>query len=97
VLQFLPQEKEAFMAYLERLGKPNEKKTYLLAAYDDYARLFETIVAVKEFKNVFNNAVAIRELADLAMERLEQLKAQAPAEATEETADNAKETEIHTG
>lgn len=75
-LQFLPSEKEAFMEHLERIGKAAEKKTYLMVEYEDYLRLFKAIVAVKEFKNVFNSAVAIRELADMAMERLEQLRAE---------------------
>jgi hypothetical protein len=80
LLQFLPADKEAFMSHLERLAKPKEKRTYLLAEYEDYSRLFDAIVAVKQFKNIFNTAVAIRALADLAIERLQQLEAEAEAE-----------------
>ncbi len=97
ILQFLPDEKEAFIEHLERLGKAAEKKTYLMAEYDDYLRLFRTIVAVKEFKNVFNSAVAIRELADLAIERLEQLKAEAEIikEETGENQNDKKNVNLH--
>lgn len=80
LLLFLPNDKEAFLKHLERLGKPVEKRTYLMGEYEDYSRLFDAIVAVKQFKNIFNTAVAIRALADLAIERLQQLEAEANLE-----------------
>lgn len=75
-LLFLPSEKEAFMEQIARLEKVKDGNAVLLAHYEDFFTLFNTIVEVKQFKNVFNSAVAIRQLADLAMERLEQLKAE---------------------
>lgn len=92
LLLFLPNDKEAFLKHLERLGKPVEKRAYLMAEYEDYARLFDAIVAVKQFKNIFNTAVAIRALADLAIERLQQLEAEAEVEAQAEPQADAKET-----
>jgi len=80
LLLFLPADKTIFMKCLERLGKLIEKRTYLAALYDDYSRIFEAIIAVKQHKNIFNTAVAIRALADLAIERLEQLEAEAELE-----------------
>lgn len=80
LLLFLPADKDVFTKFMERLGKPVEKRTYLTGEYEDYSRLFEAIVAVKQFKNIFNTAVAFRALADLAMERLEQLEAEAQTE-----------------
>lgn len=89
---FLPNEKELFLQQIKDLEKAKDKRTVLFAAYDDYFRLFDALVAVKQFKNVFNNAVAIRLLADLAMERLEQLKA-----ATEAEKANGEQREVHGG
>ena len=80
LLLFLPADKTIFMKCLERLGKLIEKRTYLAALYEDYSRVFEAIIAVKQHKNIFNTAVAIRALADLAIERLEQLEAEAELE-----------------
>nr|BDD45304.1 hypothetical protein 24 [bacterium] len=70
-LMFLPSEKEAFTNQLEKFEKAKDKKiSHILASYDDFDSFFDAIVAVKEFKNVFNNAVAIRLMADLAMEKI---------------------------
>ena len=38
--------------------------------YDDFARLFDAIIAVKTKVDIHNGAVALRVMADLAMERL---------------------------
>lgn len=81
-LLFLPSEKEAFLEQLAKLEKAKPDNTYLLAQYEDFFTLFDAIVEVKQFKNVFNSAVAIRQLADLAMERLEQLKAEQESKET---------------
>ncbi len=90
LLLFLPADKDVFMKYIERLGTPKDKRTYLFGDYEDYSRIFEAIVAIKQFKNIFNTAVAFRALADLAIERLQQLEAEAEAQ-SEPNAD-AKET-----
>jgi hypothetical protein len=40
------------------------------APYDDFGRLFDAIIAVKSKLDIHNGAVALRVMADLAMERL---------------------------
>ena len=75
-LLFLPSEKEVFQKAVEIIDKSKATKTIHLAHYEEFGRLFDALVLVKERNNVFNSAVALRDLVDLAMERLEQLKAE---------------------
>lgn len=94
-LHFLPKEKEAFIEHIEKLKSPPDKKTYLLAEYEDFTAFFNTIVAIKEFKNVYNTAIAIRIMTEMAMERLQQLEAEAEQEkatAKEEKASDGEQT-----
>jgi hypothetical protein len=75
-LLFLPSEKEVFQKAVEIIDKSKATKTIHLAHYEEFGRLFDALVLVKERNNVFNSAVALRDLVDLALERLEQLKAE---------------------
>lgn len=75
-LLFLPSEKEVFQKAVEIIDKSKATKTIHLAHYEEFRRLFDALVLVKERNNVFNSAVALRDLVDLALERLEQLKAE---------------------
>ncbi len=43
---------------------------WIVAHYDDFSRLFDAIIAVKQKLDIHNGAVALRVMADLAMERL---------------------------
>ena len=75
-LLFVPSEKEVFQKAVEIIDKSKATKTIHLAHYEEFGRLFDALVLVKERNNVFNSAVALRDLVDLALERLEQLKAE---------------------
>ena len=69
-LAFLPEEKEAFVALLDRMQKAKTEAHWIVAHYDDFSRLFDAIIAVKQKLDIHNGAVALRVMADLAMERL---------------------------
>ena len=69
-LAFLPEEKEAFVALLDCVQEAKSQARWIIAHYDDFARLFDAVIAVKQKLDIHNGAVALRVMADLAMERL---------------------------
>lgn len=81
-LLFLPAEAADFIDLVKRIEKRSKRPLTLAAVYDDFDRVFDTIVKVKEGLNVYNTALAFRMMAELALERLEQIdqeQAQKPA------------------
>lgn len=84
-LLFFPSEQEAFSQLLQSL-KLNErvKDRFWLADLRDFDAVFDAVVGTKETKNIHNTALAFRAMAQLALERLEQLTAEADhAQATD--------------
>lgn len=74
VVTFLPEHAEAFTKLLERVKARAVTHCAPLSVFDDY---FDTIVRVKNVKSVFNSGLAMREMARLAGERLDQLEQEA--------------------
>jgi ribosomal silencing factor RsfS len=74
-VQFLPADEVEFKAAVGRIDKAKGREL-LLAHYDDFERFFDAVIAVKQRSNVHNAAIALRLMADLAMERLAQLEAE---------------------
>ncbi len=72
VFLFLPEQEEVFVEHLEAIDKSKKTNRTMLAHYDDFGRIFDAIVAVKEKHNIHNAAAALRVMADLAIERLDQ-------------------------
>ena len=50
-----------------------------MAAYQDFDRFFDSVVKTKTLKNITNTAIAIRTMADLALERIAELESQCEA------------------
>ena len=73
-LAFLPEEKKAFVELLGRVEGAKTKARWIVAHYDDFGRLFDAIIAVKSKLDIPNGAVALRVMADLAMERLAEIE-----------------------
>ena len=74
---FLPADKEQFEAALKRIEQGAKRKSppsVHLAGLDDFDKFFDSIIAVKEMAGVHNSAIAMRVMATLAVERLEQLE-----------------------
>ncbi|PZV05769.1 MAG: hypothetical protein DCF32_10665 [Leptolyngbya sp.] len=82
-LMFFPAEAETFQSLIRSM-KLNErvKQSFWIAHIEDFDRVFDAVVGTKEAKNIHNTALAFRAMAELALERLEQLAAAPPAEAT---------------
>lgn len=74
LLTFLPEEAEAFMTLVKRIEKKALADAVLVANGGDFEHFFDTLVAVKEKCNVHNLATAIRTMARLAAERLEEMR-----------------------
>ncbi len=52
------------------MQKAKSEARWIIAHYDDFAPLFDAVIAVKQKLDIHNGAVALRVMADLAMERL---------------------------
>lgn len=74
---FLSEDRETFDAALKRFEKEAKGRSAKLASLADYEKVFDAIVATKRYHNVSNSAVAISIMADLALQRLDQLQAEA--------------------
>jgi len=80
ILSFLPEDAEAFKELVERFkGTKTKQPDVLVAAYQDFDRFFEAVVKTKTLKNITNTAIAIRAMADLALERIAELESQCEA------------------
>ena len=71
-ISFLPEDAEAFKGLLERIEK-SKRGEFLVARLEDFGQFFDAVVKVKEAKGVHNTAVAIRAMAELAIERLSEM------------------------
>lgn len=71
---FLPEDAAAVMNAIGELDKAAKKTPTLVAHYQDFSAFFAAVVQVKTKFEVFNSAMAVRLLVDLALQRLEQLK-----------------------
>jgi len=77
VIEFLPEEAIQFEALLARIDQALKGKNPPIrhvAAYDDFDTMFNALVRVKELSGIHNSAIAIRMMAELALERIEQLE-----------------------
>jgi hypothetical protein len=70
-LMFLPSDVEGFEEGLKRIQDLAKRMPVFVGRVEDFDRLFDAIVAVKQAKNVFNTALAFNAMAQLALEALE--------------------------
>jgi hypothetical protein len=83
VLAFLPNEAESFRELVKKFEKQAGRKKQAdvhLASLTDFDQFFNSIVRTKALKNVTNTALAIRIMAELAVERLDELEAECQPE-----------------
>ena len=69
-INFLPAERESFEALVERVSKSDG--SVHVAKRDDFDLLFDAVVRVKDGQQIKNSAVALRRMAELAIEKLDQ-------------------------
>lgn len=73
-LLFLPEQADTFREAMQKFGKRKPTGDRYAAALEDWERLFDTIVKVKDTYKIMNTAIALRRIIDLATERLDQLE-----------------------
>lgn len=78
---FLPEDAEVVERGLAEIEKAAKKRQAHVAAYRDFDDFFELALKAKTKFEVFNNAMAVRLLVDLAMQRLAQIEAEEAAAA----------------
>lgn len=71
-LTFLPEDAAQFEELVKRAAKAKDR-LHSVAHIDTFDQMFDAIVRTKEQMNIQNNAVAIGVLAQLAMERMDQI------------------------
>lgn len=76
VFLFLPEDDAVFSEALAKIEAVKKRPRRLAAHYRDFDLIFNAIIAVKEKHNIHNAAVALRVMADLAMERMAELDGQ---------------------
>jgi hypothetical protein len=73
-LLFLPEQADAFREAVQKFGKRKASTEIYAADLEDWQRLFDTIVKVKDTYKIMNTAIAMRKIIDLANERLAQFE-----------------------
>lgn len=68
LISFLPEQADAFLKAVARM---KESRVTLVGRLEDFDHFFDTVIAVKAKKNVFNTAAALRTMAELALKQLE--------------------------
>ena len=74
---FLDGKEELFKEVVERAAAVQGQRNmpqFHLASDADFEKFFDSLVRIKQYHNVFNTAIAIRMMAIMALERLEQLQ-----------------------
>lgn len=70
ILAFLPEEREAFVDFVVALERGHKKAIALVGSLKDFDAFFDSIVAVKEGKQIHNTATALREMSEMALREL---------------------------
>jgi len=74
VVDFLPQSAEIFREALKRIKAGTVPPTVLVGRFEDFDAFFEATMRTKKQTNVHNAAMALRMMAELAIERLDQIE-----------------------
>jgi hypothetical protein len=73
-LSFLPDDAEQFLELVRRAEK-GAKVLFHAGRFEDFDKTFDAIVRVKQLRNVQNSAIAMAILAELAIQKLDELEA----------------------
>jgi ParB-like chromosome segregation protein Spo0J len=73
-LMFLPEDHETFKEAMESLGKGAAKTKRYISRLADFEKFEKALVAVQDHLNIHNQAMSILAMAELALERLEQME-----------------------
>ena len=84
-LMFLPEEASAFLSLVDRVEKAKRQPTTLVGRFEDFEKLFDALVLVKQKRNIINNAAALHEMARITLDVLAREEAAAKAAAAQPT------------
>lgn len=71
VILFLPEEERAFIDAVKRLENDKRTRNRLVGRLADFDLFFSAVTKIKSKKNIHNSAVALRVMAEIALEALE--------------------------
>ena len=83
-LAFLPTDKQVFLDYCDKLKKLSDKQSVLVARAEDFDYFYNAVLMVKSEYGIINLAVAVREMAQLAMKQIENERKQDDSETDDE-------------
>lgn len=83
VIAFLPEEKNLFIEALEKIGKKAKDRLIIAGRISDFDLLFNAVINAKSKLNIINTAEALKTVAELALQKLEETPDESaePAEA----------------
>lgn len=73
LILFLPEEQETFMDLLKQIGKKQES-IKLFGSMDDFDTFFDAVTKAKKIMNIHNSAVVLRTMAQLTLQKLEEMQ-----------------------
>ncbi|HAF8817952.1 TPA: ParB N-terminal domain-containing protein [Salmonella enterica] len=72
VIAFLPEEKALFIEALEKIGKKAKDRLIVAGRISDFDLVFNAVINAKSKLNIINTAEALKTLAELALQKLEE-------------------------
>lgn len=72
VIAFLPEEKALFIEALEKIGKKAKDRLIVAGRASDFDLVFKAVIDAKSKLNIINTAEALKTIAELALQKLEE-------------------------
>ncbi|AYL42257.1 ParB N-terminal domain-containing protein [Citrobacter freundii] len=72
VIAFLPEEKALFIEALEKIGKKAKDRLIVAGRASDFDLVFKAVINAKSKLNIINTAEALKTIAELALQKLEE-------------------------
>jgi ParB-like chromosome segregation protein Spo0J len=72
VIAFLPEERALFIEALEKIGKKAKDRLIVAGRASDFDAVFNAVIQTKSKLNIINTAEALKTLAELALQKLEE-------------------------
>lgn len=72
VIAFLPEEKALFIEALEKVGKKAKDRLIVAGRISDFDQVFNAVINAKSKLNIINTAEALKTMAELALQKLEE-------------------------
>jgi ParB-like chromosome segregation protein Spo0J len=73
VIAFLPEEKALFIEALEKIGKKAKDRLIVAGRASDFDLVFRAVIDAKSKLNIINTAEALKTIAELALQKLEEI------------------------